>query len=170
MAKYEEIDVEKMELQEWKDYKTTERIMHQIFSAYGAEAQLAKEPTYYPVDASMLVEKGDTIKNYYKIEIKERLTSYPYFDELPLTVQKYCNVIDATPQGQTPLAVYLVNDTEYYIFNLNKIDFNKVKIQNWEINKVQYSNNTYKEKVPTFFIPLSQSIYNGLIPSDNADN
>ena len=162
MAKYGEMNIEKMELQEMKDYKTTEKIMHQIFNAYGAKAHLKKEPIYSSVDASMRVEKGDNIRDY-KIEIKERITNYSDINEVPLKVQKYCNIIDATSKGQTPLIIYLLNNSEYYIFDLNKIDFNKVKIQNWMINKVEYSDNSCKEKIPTFFIPLSQCIYNGLI-------
>ena len=169
MAKYEEMDIKKMELQEMKDYKTTEKIMHQIFKAYGAKTHLRKEPTYSPVDASMRVEKGDNIRDY-KIEIKERITNYSDINEVPLKVQKYCNIIDATPKNQTPLIIYLLNNSDYYIFDLNKIDFNKVKIQNWIINKVEFSDNSCKEKIPTFFLPLSQCIYNGLITSDNADN
>ena len=150
MTKYGEMNIEKMNEQELKDYKVTEKIMHQIFKTYGAKAHLTKEPIYSPVDASMWVEKNNDIKKY-KIEIKERLSNYLDINEVPLKVQKYCNIIDATSKGEIPLIVYLLNNSEYYIFDLNKIDFNKVKI-------------------PTFFIPLSQCIYNGLIPLDNADN
>ncbi|MBQ3944239.1 MAG: hypothetical protein II670_01335, partial [Alphaproteobacteria bacterium] len=66
-------------------------------------------------------------------------------------------------ENETPLVIYLVNDEEYFIFNLNKLDLNNITIKNWNIPKVQFTSKQEYEQQPTFFIPLNQSIYNGII-------
>lgn len=163
-------DRQRMEAQEWKDYTTTKKIMTNIFSAYDATFDMKPMPTYCYVDARMKAEKGGKSKSY-TIEIKERNINGE-LETLPLKCKKYCNIMAETKENETPLAIYLVNDSEYYIFNLQKLDMNKVIIKNWNIPKVNFAKITEKmeyEETPTFFIPINQSIYNGIIPH-NANN
>ena len=85
------------------------------------------------------------------------------YDTLPLTVQKYCNIIESCKLGEKPIYLSIVNDKEYYIFDISRIDMNKVIIKNWYINDIEYSDNPTKKKIPTMFIPITESVNNGLI-------
>ena len=151
---------EQIQTQETKDFHITNKIMSQIFQTYDATATLKQMPQFSNYDATMEVSKGN-IKRFYTVEIKERnVQSLEDLETLPLKVKKYCN-IKKNSEDKTPLVIYLVNGEEYYIFDLNKLDLNKVQIANWNIPKVQYSDKHQYEQQPTFFLPLNQSIYNG---------
>lgn len=154
------IDKNRMVLQEKKDFETTEKIMKKIFKAYNKTVEIKQNPIYSAIDASMLVSK----KFKYNVEIKERVQDTDIYDTLPLKVTKYCNIMENTDEDVTPLIIYLLNDSEYYIFDLSKLDLNKCQICNWYINKVEFTASQQKEKQPTIFIPLEQAIYNGIIP------
>ena len=154
------IDKERMESQEKKDFEITENIMKNIFKAYNKTVEIKQNPIYSAIDASMLVSK----KFKYNVEIKERVQDTDIYHTLPLKVTKYCNIMENTPEDVKALIIYLLNDEEYYIFDLKKLDLNKCQICNWNINKVEYTSNQQKEKQPTIFIPLEQAIYNGIIP------
>lgn len=153
------IDKQKMEQQESKDFHTTEKIMQKIFAAYNKSAKLKQNPIYSAIDAQMIVNN----KKYYAVEIKQRQQDMKVYNTLPLKVSKYCNILENKGEDETPLIIYLVNNEEYYIFNLKKIDLNKCTICNWFINKVEFSQNQQKDKQPTIFIPVSQCVYNGQI-------
>lgn len=160
------IDKDKMEEQELKDFKTTEKIMHKIFKSYNKVAELKQNPIYSPIDACMTVDN----KYKYAVEIKERFQNLEEFATLPLKVSKYCSIKENTPEDAKPLIIYLLNDEQYFIFNLEKLDLNKCAIKNWLINKIEFCDGQEKEKQPTIFIPLEQAIYNGKILKYNANN
>jgi hypothetical protein len=153
------IDVEKMNLQEQKDFDVTKKIMTKIFAAYGCTPQMTKMDEYSPYDAKMAAKKRK-----YHVEIKERnVPCIEDLETLPLKVKKYCNILENTPENVTPIIIYLVNDEKYYIFNLRHLDLNKVELRNWVIPKVNYTQKKEYDKVPTFFIPIQMAQYNGLI-------
>ena len=160
------IDKDKMEEQELKDFKTTEKIMHKIFKTYNKVAELKQNPIFSPIDACMIVDN----KFKYAVEIKERFQNLEEFATLPLKVSKYCSIKENKPEDAKPLIIYLLNDEQYFIFNLDKLDLNKCAIKNWLINKIEFCNGQQKEKQPTIFIPLEQAVYNGKIPKYNANN
>lgn len=145
--------------QENKDFITTQKIMKQIFSCYNKTAKLTQSPIYSAIDAKMVVNN----QKHYAVEIKERQQDMEVYDTLPLKVSKYCNILESKGEDETPLIIYLVNNEEYYIFNLEEIDLNKCTICNWLINKVEFTQNQQKDKQPTIFIPISQCVYNGQI-------
>ena len=140
--------------------------MHKIFKTYNKVAELKQNPIFSPIDACMTVDN----KHKYAVEIKERFQNLEEFATLPLKVAKYCTIKENTPEDAKPLIIYLLNDEQYFIFNLDKLDLNKCAIKNWLINKIELCNNQQKEKQPTIFIPLEQAIYNGIIPKYNANN
>lgn len=160
------MDKNRMEEQELKDFRTTERIMKNIFKTYNKVAELKKNPNYSPIDASMIVDG----KHKYAVEIKERFQNLEDYATLPLKVSKYCSIKENTPSDAKPLIIYLLNEEEYFIFNLDKLDLNKCSIKNWYINKVEFSANQQKEKQPVIFIPIEQAIYNGIYTKENANN
>ena len=144
--------------QETKDFNTTKKIMKRIFQKYKKKFEMEQNPIYSPIDSWMRVGQKQ-----YNVEIKERQQDMEKYQTLPLKVKKYCNIIENTDQTTTPLIIYLLNNSEYYIFNLNKIDLNKVELKNWNIAKVQYCENQTFEFQPTFFLPLNMAVYNGKI-------
>jgi len=148
-----------IEKQEEQDFITASIIMKNIFEKYNKTATLKRNKPYSPVDTKMYI--NDTWR--YNLEIKERQQDMNKYHTLPLKVTKYCDIQDDTPNNVTPLIIYLLNDTEYYIFNLNKLDFNKIRIRNWNINKKEFTNFREKQNQPTMFLPLNQSVYHGEI-------
>lgn len=153
------IDKNKMYLQELKDFQTTERIMKNIFKKYGLNVELIQNPLYSHIDTKLLVNK----KHRYNVEIKERTQNMEKYDTLPLKVKKYINILKNTEKNIKPLVIYLVNNKEYFIFNLRQIDLNKCEFDNWFINKVEFDKNQIKDEIPTLFIPICQAIYKGKI-------
>lgn len=157
MTNYKQINV-----QEKKDFIITDKIMTKIFQKYNATATLHEMPQFTHYDATMEVTKGNFTKEY-TVEIKERNVTKPeYLETMPLKVKKYCNILSHS-EGKTPLVIYLLNNDQYYIFDLSKLDLNKVKIANWKIPKVQYSDTHDYDEQPTFFFPISMAVYNGKI-------
>ena len=153
------IDHERMYLQELKDFQTTERIMKNIFNKYGLKVELIQNPLFSHIDTKLMVNK----KHRYNIEIKERTQDMEKYKTLPLKVKKYINILKCTEKNIKPLVIYLVNNEEYYIFNLREIDLNKCEFDNWFINKVEFDKNQIKDEIPTLFIPICQAIYKGKI-------
>lgn len=149
--------------QEQKDFNITERIMDKIFNTYGAQVEITPTSRYHAYDANMTVIKPNKRRKY-TIEIKERnVDSIEDLETLPLKVKKYCNIMEKTKEDETPLIIYLVNNSNYYIFNLKALDLNNLNLRNWTIAKMQYSEKRQYEEQPTFFIPISSCIYNGII-------
>lgn len=153
------IDHERMYLQELKDFQTTEKIMKSIFNKYGLKVELRQNPLFSHIDAKLLVNK----KHRYNVEIKERTQDMQKYVTLPLKVKKYINILKNTESNIKPLVIYLLNNEEYYIFNLREIDLNKCEWDNWRINKVEFDENQVKDEIPTMFIKIDQAIYKGKI-------
>lgn len=155
------INDEKADLQELKDYQTTVKILSRIFKKYNPQfSRMAKGCVF---DAKMYFTDNNNEVYRYNIEIKSRKQNMEDYDTLPLTVAKYCNVKESCKLGEKPIYLSIVNEEEYYIFDLSKLDMNKVKIKNWLINDIEYSNNPTKKKIPTMFIPVTEAVNNGLI-------
>lgn len=155
------IDNEKTDKQELKDYQNTVKILSRLFKKYNPQfSRMAKGCVF---DAKMYFITNDNEVYRYNIEIKSRKQNMEEYDTLPLTVQKYCNVKEACKLGEKAIYLSIVNEEEYYIFDIDKLDMNKVKIKNWYINDIEYSDSPTKKKIPTMFIPVTEAVNNGLI-------
>ena len=155
------IDNEKTNVQELKDYQNAVKILSRIFKKYNPQfSRMAKGCVF---DCKMYFIDSNNEVYGYNIEIKSRRQNMEEYDTLPLTVQKYCNIIESCKLGEKPIYISIVNDEEYYIFDISRIDMNKVIIKNWYINDIEYSDNPTKKKIPTMFIPITESVNNGLI-------
>lgn len=155
------INEKKADEQELKDYQMTVAILSRIFKKYNPRfSKMAKGCVF---DAKMYFINNRREVYRYNIEIKSRKQNMEDYDTLPLTVAKYCNVKESCKLGEKPIYLSIVNEEEYYIFDLSRIDMNKVAIRNWYINDIEYSNNPTKKKIPTLFIPVNQCVNNGLI-------
>lgn len=155
------IDNEKTDKQELKDYQNTVKILSRLFKKYNPQFSMMAKGCVF--DAKMYFITNDNEVYRYHIEIKSRRQNMEEYDTLPLTVQKYCNIIESCKLGEKPIYISIVNDDEYYIFDLDKLNMNKVIIKNWYINDIEYSDNPTKKKIPTLFIPVTEAVNNGLI-------
>lgn len=155
------INDKKADEQELKDYQMTVKILSRLFKAYQPNFSMMAKGCVF--DAKMYFITNDNEVYRYNIEIKSRKQNMEDYDTLPLTVAKYCNVKESCKLGEKPIYISLVNGEEYYIFDLDKLDMNKVRIKNWLINDIEYSDNPSKKKIPTMFIPITQCVNNGLI-------
>ena len=155
------IDNEKTDKQELKDYQNTVKILSRLFKKYNPQFTMMAKGCVF--DAKMYFITNDNEVYRYNIEIKSRKQNMEEYDTLPLTVQKYCNIIESCTLGEKPIYISIVNDEEYYIFDLSKLNMNNVTIKNWLINDIEYSDNPVKKKIPTLFIPITQCVNNGLI-------
>ena len=155
------IDNEKTDIQELKDYQMTVKILSKLFKAYEPNFSMMAKGCVFDAKMYFTDDKNELYR--YHIEIKSRRQNMEEYDTLPLTVQKYCNIIESCKLGEKPIYISIVNDEEYYIFDLSRIDMNKVMIKNWYINDIEYSDYPTKKKIPTMFIPITESVNNGLI-------
>lgn len=155
---------QKIEPQEDSDYIKTQRIITSILDRY--TVTFTQTGLFDPSDMRFqyTTHSGKTRK--FNVEIKTRNLDTTKYDDLPLKCSKYCDLIDDTKDDEKLLYVALVNDSEYYIYDLDRIDWNNVQCRNWWIYDKEFNPDGHKKKVktPTFFFPMSQACCNGLIP------
>jgi len=151
---------EKINTQESKDFKVTKQIFEKILSGNCPHIEATQEGCSVDMRLSAYT-KSEMIPMC--IEIKERNQNLEIYDKIPITCNKFCNIKAEAREGERILYITLINGEEYYIFDFDKIDWNKVECKHWLIKKTQLDSNSKKKNFPTFFIPISQAIYNGLI-------
>ena len=164
MSKFD-INNPKIIEKEKRDFETAKKIFTQIFSNTQKQLYLEfeQQPAASVSDMRFKVHHPNGNVTFYNVEIKSRNCCIADCEGLPLTVNKYCNLKDDTKEWERLIYVSLVNDEEYYIYDLDKVNMNKVIIRHWYINDIEYSEHPTKKKIPTIFFPTSQACYNGLI-------
>lgn len=153
-------DTKRIRKQELQDYEDTKSILTDIFSDY--TTTFTQMPEFSHSDMRMEVVGHQP--HLYNVEIKTRNQDMDKYQTIPLKEDKLQRLIDDTKEDEKLIYVVLVNNTEYYIFDLDQIDFSKVEKRNWRIKKQEY--NIGKDEyitVPTYFIPIELSVNNGLI-------
>lgn len=153
------INDQKTDKQEEKDFIIAKDILSKIFYKYNPQfSQMTKGNVY---DLKMwFVDKNNNLQRYH-VEIKSRSQDMSKYNTLPLTVKKYCNLRESCKMGEKPIYISLLNNSEYYIFDIEKLDMNSVSIKNWLINDIEYSDRPTKMKIPTMFLPLNNAIQHG---------
>ena len=160
-----DIKNKKVNLQEDIDYLQAKKVFQSILSGY--DPKFTQTAQLDPSDMRFNYTNKQGKNRYFNVEIKARYQDMEKYDTLPLKCSKYCDLIDDTMTFEKPLYIVLLNDSEYFIFDLTQLNWNDIKIKNWKINAVEYDpRNDQREKVkqPTFFIPIKQACCHGLIP------
>lgn len=160
-----DIKNKKVNQQEDTDYQQAKKVFKSILSGY--DPKFTQTAQLDPSDMRFNYTNKQGKNRYYNVEIKARNQDMEKYDTLPLKCSKYCDLIDDTMSIEKPLYIVLLNDSEYFIFDLTQLNWNNIKIKNWKINAVEYDpRNDKREKVkqPTFFIPIEQACCHGLIP------
>lgn len=153
-------DDERIRKQELQDYEDTKTILTDIFSDY--TTTFTQMPEFSHSDMRMEVVGHQP--HLYNVEIKTRNQDMTKYQTLPLKEAKLQRLVADTKEDEKLIYVVLVNGTEYFIFDLDNIDFNTVEKRNWRIKKQEYNIGGSKYiNVPTYFIPIHLAVNNGLI-------
>lgn len=171
-----QINYEEMKKQEHIDYIKAVKVFDKILGAKKYAAKYRQMPLGSPSDMRFNFEQ-----RYFNVEIKSRNQDMDKYPQLQLKLSKLKRLALDTKDYEKLLYVVLVNDTDYYIYDLENIDFSSTPhveydeenidfsnlvFTDWTINKVQYAveGETEIETVPTYFIPISMACAYGKIP------
>ena len=75
-----------------------------------------------------------------------------------MKIDKLNRMRKATPQGTKLFYMVLLNAKEMLLFDIDKIDFSKVKIFNWWTKKCQEDENSELIETPIYQIPYEWAI------------
>ena len=149
--------------QEDTDFENAKNVFNSILN--GFEVTYTQTGLFDPTDMRFSYEANATTTRKFNVEIKTRNDNGTR-TELPLKVVKYCDMLEDTLPDEKLLYIQLVNDYEYYIFDLSSMDWNAVPVRNWWIYDYQYADedNRKKVKTPTYFFPTELACAHGIIP------
>ena len=149
--------------QEDIDFENAKNVFNSILD--GFEVTYTQTGLFDPTDMRFSYEANATTTRKFNVEIKTRNDNGTR-TELPLKVVKYCDMLEDTQPDEKLLYIQLVNDYEYYIFDLSSMDWNAVPVRNWWIYDYQYADgdNRKKVKTPTYFFPVELACSHGIIP------
>lgn len=159
---YSNIDYTRRETKEDEDYRIASAIFHALFRK-GVRTEKTSGWTIQDMNYSALSDNNE-IKQTGKVEIKSRNQDMDRYDDLPIKMKKYSNMIEQCQGDTRCIYMVLLNECEYYIFDLKKIDINACDCRLWTINDTEYmvdSSKGDKKIFPAIFIPVEYAIKHG---------
>lgn len=145
-------DTVKIQEQELKNYNRAKEIFNDILK--GKTPQYKQMPDLHCSDMRMYVSG-----NSYNIELKERSTEIYKYNEQPIKVKKLINLRKDTKENETLLYLAIVTDGNWYLWDLDKVDWCNTKLDNMRSLKQQYSiGKSYYIEEPYYFLPLDTAI------------
>lgn len=152
-------DAQRIMEQENKDYIQTRQIMTILFGNWTTTFQQMDE--FSPSDMRFTATRGERERKY-NVEIKSRNQDMTKYDTLPLTQRKLQRLRKDTAFDERLIFVVLVNESEYFIYDLYMLDFNEIELRDWHVKKQEYNiNGSDYEDVPTYFIPTDKAVKHG---------
>ena len=148
----------KIEKQEEQDYHIANAILKQLFTPFQPITEKMPSKSAYDMRMSAFTNQSTHI---YAIELKSRTQDLSKYKTLPITVRKLCNLMKARREGDKLIYMVLLNNEEYYIFDLDTIQVPLTSIDFWNIKKVQFDNASLQEETPTIFLTLDKAITHG---------
>lgn len=148
---------ERIEKQEEQDFRIANAILHTIFQPFQPLTEKMPSKSNYDMRMSAFTNQSTHI---YAIELKSRKQDLTKYKTLPITVRKLCNMQKARREGDKLIYMVLLNNEEYYIFDLDNIQVPITSISFWNIKKVQFDD-SIKEPTPTIFLPINRAITHG---------
>ena len=149
---------ERIEKQEEQDFRIANAILHTIFKPFKPLTEKMPSKSNYDMRLSAFTNQSTYI---YAIELKSRKQDITKYPTLPITVRKLCNMQKARREGDKLIYMVLLNNEEYYIFDLDNIQVPLTSIDFWNIKKVQFDNASLQEETPTIFLTLDKAITHG---------
>ena len=148
---------ERIEKQEEQDFRIANAILKQLFTPFKPLTEKMPSKSTYDMRLSAFTNQSTHI---YAIELKSRKQDLSKYTTLPITVRKLCNLMKARMEGDKLIYMVLLNNEEYYIFDLDTIQLPLNSISFWNIKKVQFDD-SIKEPTPTIFLPIEKAIIRG---------
>ena len=149
---------ERIEKQEEQDFRLANAILKQLFTPFQPITEKMPSKSVYDMRLSAFTNQSTHI---YAIELKSRTQDLSKYKTLPITVRKLCNLMKARREGDKLIYMVLLNNEEYYIFDLDTIQVPLTSIDFWNIKKVQFDNASLQEETPTIFLTLDKAITHG---------
>ena len=147
----------KIEKQEEQDFRIANAILKQLFTPFQPITEKMPSKSAYDMRMSAFTNQSTHI---YAIELKSRTQDITKYTTLPITVRKLCNMQKERREGDKLIYMVLLNNDEYYIFDLDTIQIPLTSIAYWNIKKVQFDD-SIKEPTPTIFLPIDKAIIHG---------
>ena len=148
----------KIEKQEEQDFRIANAILKQLFTQFQPLTEKMPSKSAYDMRMSAFTNQS---MHVYAIELKSRKQDITKYPTLPITVRKLCNMQKARREGDKLIYMVLLNNEEYYIFDLDTIQVPLTSIDFWNIKKVQFDNASLQEETPTIFLTLDKAITHG---------
>lgn len=164
MIDYSNIDYVRREDQEDKDYQIAVDVFSGLYS--GLSVNFEKCEPWTAEDMRYTATTRSNRDYIYKVEIKTRNQDMERYNDLPIKCSKLARLRKECTGIERILYFVIVNYSEWYLFDLNAIDLNKCRLDNWKIPVTQYVKDESKityEYAPTFFIPVEQALRHGYI-------
>lgn len=155
---------ERIEKQEEQDFRIANAILHTIFQPFQPITEKMPSKSTYDMRLSAFTNQSTYI---YAIELKSRKQDITKYTTLPITVRKLCNMQKARREGDKLIYMVLLNNEEYYIFDLDTIQLPLSSIAFWNIKKVEMDDDSTKEPTPTIFLPIEKAIIHGKFTINN---
>ena len=149
---------ERIEKQEEQDFRIANAILHNIFQPFQPITEKMQSKSNYDMRLSAFTDQSTHI---YAIELKSRKQDITKYTTLPITVRKLCNMQKARREGDKLIYMVLLNNEEYFIFDLDTIQVPLTSIAFWNVKKVEMDDDSIKEPTPTIFLPLDKAIIHG---------
>lgn len=149
---------ERIEKQEEQDFRIANAILKSIFQPFKPLTEKMPSKSTYDMRLSAFTNQSTHI---YAIELKSRKQDITKYTTLPITVRKLCNMQKARREGDKLIYMILLNNEEYYIFDLDTIQLPLSSIAFWNIKKVQFDDASLQEETPTIFLPIEKAIIRG---------
>lgn len=148
----------KIEKQEEEDYHIANAILKSIFQPFKPLTEKMPSKSSYDMRLSAFTNQSTHI---YAIELKSRKQDITKYKTLPITARKLCNLMKARREGDKLIYMVLLNNEEYYIFDLDTIQLPLTSMAFWNIKKVEMDDDSIKEPTPTIFLPIDKAIMRG---------
>ena len=149
---------ERIEKQEEQDYHIANAILKSIFQIFQPITEKMQSKSAYDMRLSAFTNQS---MHVYAIELKSRKQDLSQYKTLPITVRKLCNLMKARKEGEKLIYMVMLNNEEYYIFDLDNIQLPLTSIAFWNIKKVEMDDDSIKEPTPTIFLPIDKAITHG---------
>lgn len=148
--------IDKIDIQEEKYRIITSKLLQDLFK----DKLVAISGTPYGEGVDIrFTATTDNDEVTYDVEVKERNKSTENLIKYPtaeLKKSKYENMLTAHTNTKL-IYIQYINETAI-IFDMDKLNWNKVRLYNWRIKHTEYDDDSEYEVVPTYFIPYYQRL------------
>ena len=148
----------KIEKQEEQDFRIANAILKQLFTQFQPLTEKMPSKSTYDMRLSAFTNQS---MHVYAIELKSRTQDITKYHTLPITVRKLCNLMKARREGDKLIYMVLLNESDYFIFDLDTIQVPLTSIAYWNIKKVEMDDDSIKEPTPTIFLQIDRAITHG---------